>query len=243
MIEIAADLHTHTSASAHAFSSLQEMCSAAHDAGLWGLAVTDHAPGVTDGVHRWHFSCLHELPRKIYGVTLIRGVELNIQPDGTLDLTDDILETLDFRIASMHHPTLERGRGREVNTRLWMAALDNPNVDCLGHCGNPAFDFDHDPVLRRCLETGRIVEINNHSFTSRPGSLENCKRIALRCMELGVKVAITSDAHFSAYVGRVSDAISMLEDIGFPQENIINSSIDRLRAYFIDRRGVDLFVE
>ena len=73
-MQIIADLHTHTNVTDHAFSTLTEMVQAAHDMGLKAIAITNHGPTNPDGPHEWHFSNLNLVPRKMNGVTVIRGI-------------------------------------------------------------------------------------------------------------------------------------------------------------------------
>ena len=73
-MQIIADLHTHTNVTDHAFSTLTEMVQAAHDMCLKAIAITNHGPTNPDGPHEWHFSNLNLVPRKMNGVTVIRGI-------------------------------------------------------------------------------------------------------------------------------------------------------------------------
>ena len=68
--------------------------------------------------------------------------------------------------------------------------------------------------------------------------MENCRNIALRCKELGVGVAVNSDAHFCGKVGAYGPAVEMLAEIGFPEELIMNRSLDVLREYLKDRKTI-----
>lgn len=82
MMHIIADLHTHTNVSAHAHSSLEEMVQGAKRAGLSAIAITNHGPAMEDGAHQWHYANLNIVPRKIDGITVFRGAELNVLPPG-----------------------------------------------------------------------------------------------------------------------------------------------------------------
>ena len=98
--------------------------------------------------------------------------------------------------------------------------------------GNPNFDFDHEYIISRCNERGKVVEINNASLNVRAGSKKNCADIARMCMKYEVPIVVDSDSHICFRVGHVEGALEMLEEIGFPEELIINSSMARLDAYF-----------
>lgn len=238
---IIADLHTHTVASTHAFSTAAEIFTEAAAAGLKAVALTDHGPALPDAAHEWHFLSMGNLPDVLHGVTLLRGAEVNVLDwGGRLDLPARILSQLDFVIASMHHPCLKPGL-TEQHTAAWLAAADNPLVDCIGHPGQSDYPFDVEAVVTRCRETDTLIEINNHSPAARPGSVDNCRDIARCCMRLGAMVAVNTDAHWAGQVGRVPDALAMLADIGFPESLVCNADSGRLAAWFARKKGRPLF--
>lgn len=240
-MQIIADLHTHTSVSTHAHSSLEEMVQGAKRAGLSAIAITNHGPALHDGANQWHFANLNIVPRKIDGVTVLRGAELNIlPPDGGIDAIElRYLKHLDYVIAAFHQPLFEPA-GSEIHTLALENILRNPYVTTLGHLGNETFAFDHERIISQCNAFGKIVEINNNSLAIRRGSQENCRSIAKLCMQYRVPVAVTSDAHISFMVGQVDAAMHMLGEIDFPQELIINAEWDRMAAYFEKARGLDI---
>lgn len=118
----------------------------------------------------------------------------------------------------------------------------NPYVNAFGHLGNSNFPFDHEYIISRCNDHGKIVEINNASLSIRKGSHDNCMDIARLCMKYEVPISVDSDSHICYRVGHVEGALEMLEEIGFPEELIINSSVERLNNYF-KGRGLHLFDE
>ena len=97
-------------------------------------------------------------------------------------------------------------------------------------------------IISRCNDHGKIVEINNASLSIRKGSHDNCMDIARLCMKYEVPISVDSDSHICYRVGHVEGALEMLEEIGFPEELIINSSVERLNNYF-KGRGLHLFDE
>ena len=108
---------------------------------------------------------------------------------------------------------------------------ENKDVNCLGHVGNPRFQFDMDYIIKMCKYYNKLIEINSSSFTVRPGSAPICKEVALLCKKYGVNIVITSDAHSKYKVGDHTDAVNMLNDIDFPETLILNSDYDRLIEY------------
>ena len=114
-MKIELDVHTHTIASGHAFSTLQEMAQAAADKGLKVLGITEHSPGVPGTCHPIYFRNLHVVPRRMYGVELLLGAEINIlDGKGNLDLDEDYMKMLDIRIAGIHSLCYEYGTIEET---------------------------------------------------------------------------------------------------------------------------------
>ena len=224
-----ADLHTHTLASPHAYSTLTENATAAAAVGLLAVACTDHGPKVADGMHPWHFGNMRILPDHIAGIRHLRGVEANICDfDGALDLSDARLNATEIVIASMHQCAMPLGTKEEISA-AWLAVAENPLVDIIGHCGTPEYEFDYEAVIPVFGRHGKVVEINEGTFRVRQASLASCKRVAELCMKHGVRVAVNSDAHYHEHVGRMPAAVALLGEIGFPKELIINSSRDLKR--------------
>lgn len=240
-MNIIADLHTHTNVSTHAHSTLMEMVQAAAQAGHRAIAITNHGPAMEDGAHQWHFANLNIVPRRIGGVAVLRGAELNIlPPDGGIDpIERRYLKNLDYAIASFHSPAFPPAN-KKVHTQALENILHNPYVTTLGHLGAEDFAFDQERIISQCNACGKIVEINNNSLAIRRGSKENCASIARLCMKYRVPIMVTSDAHISYMVGKVDAAVQMLEEIGFPEELVLNADWERLKAYFLQIRGLDL---
>ena len=242
-MRIVADLHTHSLASTHAYSTVDEICAAAARRGLSAVALTDHAPGMPDSPHEWHFSSLRRLPQTIHGVRFLSGAEVDVTDlEGTLNLPPRILSTLDFVIASMH-AVLFPPRTADEHTQAWLAMTQSPYVDCLGHMGQPDFPFDIERVVRACRDSGTLIEINNASFLIRRGSEKHCRDIALACKKHECPVVVTSDAHTAYDVGDWQQVRAVLSEIDFPEELVINSSVSRLSEYFLQRKHKEIFPE
>ena len=111
------DVHTHTIASGHAFSSLQEMTLTAKEKGLDILGITEHGPNIPGTCDPIYFRNLHCVPRQLYGIKLMLGAELNIlNMKGDIDLDEDYWRMLDIRIAGIHSLCWQRG-SKEENTQ------------------------------------------------------------------------------------------------------------------------------
>ena len=232
-MRIIADLHTHTIASGHAYSTINELALAAAEKGLRGLAVTDHGPALPGGPHRYHFCAMRFIPRTIAGVRIFRGVEANIlDPQGGLDLDQAVLADLDFVMAGLHESCGFCGRGIDLNTQAVLAAMENPRVRCISHPGNPVFPLHYEEIVRGALKTGTALEINNSSLgLSRKGSCDNCREIARLCAEMGTQVLIGSDAHISQGVGVFDDALQLIDEAGISEGQVVNANWERLLAF------------
>ena len=232
-----ADMHLHSLASQHAYSTLAELCDAAKEKGLTAIALTDHGPSMPDGAISHHFFCLTGLPDEIEGLHFFRGAEVNILDyNGKLDLESSLLQRLDVVVASYHIECIQPS-SMEDHTRGLVAAAKNPDVDILGHCGNPVFEIDPEPVVAACAKHQTVIEINSASFKVRPGSADICRKVALLCKDYRVPVIIDSDAHSKWQVGEHSAAIEMLSSIDFPLELILNAVPGRTEQYFEKKRA------
>ena len=238
-MKLVADLHTHTSVSDHAFSTLEEMFSAGYEKGLKLMNISNHAPGLPDGAHIMHFESLPELPRKIKNVFALRGAEVNILDEsGRIDLPDEILENLDFVVASFHKPTFPEP-SIEKCTKALENILPNRNIHLLAHLGTPCFAFDYERIISQCNKFNKAVELNGSSPDSRPGSRENCLKIAKLCVKYDVPIFIDSDAHFSGNLYLSDLAVEIAEEARVPERQIINADWQRLCAYLSQHCGVD----
>lgn len=236
-MNIAGDTHTHTVSCQHAYSTLLENVRAAKALGHRFMATTEHGPSIPGGPHEWYFENLAKaVPRQLEGVVVIKGCEANIVGlDGALDVTEAGLRRLDFVIASMHRHTFPQNTTKEQRTETWKAVAKDPRVDVIGHLGDPRFEVDYEAVIRAVKDGGQAVELNNSSPKSRPGSEENCLRIAALCKELGVPVLLSTDSHFCAAIGHVDWSASVAEKAGIPEELILNLSYKRFRDWLAAR--------
>lgn len=234
--EIEADLHCHTIASAHAYSTVMELASAARAIGLKAIAITDHGPAMDDGAPMVHFTNLRILPKQMYGIRMIQGAEANVVDfEGRIDLNQTCLERLEWIVASFHDDVIQPGTS-EQHTHAYEEIAKNPYIDVIGHSGTACFPFNYERLIPIFKANHKIVEINNHTFLVRPSSCENCRKIALLCKKYEVPVVISSDAHFAGEVGAVSEAWNMLRAIDFPQTLIMNRSLDSVLSWIAKRK-------
>lgn len=237
-MRIICDTHTHTIASGHAHSTVGEYVDAALALAHRFLVISDHAGAIEGAPAPEYFRALRAiLPLTYKGIYLIAGCEANIiDAQGRLDLSHDILSSLDWVIASLHTLAISP-EDKQTHTYIWLKVAENPDVDVIGHCGDQRFSFDHERAMRAFKEYGKIVEINAHSFAARPNSLENCRNIALMCKKYRVPVVCSSDAHFLTRIGDVSAALEMLKSIDFPEELVLNADARRFARVLEQKTG------
>jgi len=229
-MKIIADMHVHTVASGHAYSTVNEIARAAKRKGLKAVAITDHGPALPGGPHLYHFGAMRFIPPWIRGVRVLHGVEANIiASDGALDMPESYLARLDFVMAGFHEGCGFDGRGIVANTDAVLGAMEHPRVKAIAHSGNPEFQVDFEKLVKGAAATGTALEINNSSFSmSRRGSRPNCELLAELIARHGAFVMVGSDAHIAQGVGEFGEAIAVLEKVGIPVEQVVNSSFGRL---------------
>lgn len=231
-MKIVADAHTHTIASTHAYSTVQEMARAAADVGLYAIAITDHCSAMPGAPAKFYFDNIYAIPDFLYGVRILRGAEANvINFDGELDLPQRLQNHLEWIVASMHQITLKGKPTVEKCTNAWLKVAQNPYVNVIGHSGTPEFEYDYERVIPVFAESGKLIEINNSSFKTRKCSVANCARIAQLCKKHNAKIIVNTDSHFSSSVGAADNALQMLKEIDFPKELIVNSDIDKFKEH------------
>lgn len=229
MLKATVDTHTHTLASVHAYSTLLENVQAAKERGLEGFATTDHAPAMGDTTFSFFNNLPVAVPPFVNGIRVLAGAELNIiDYDGNLDLTEKVWENLELLIASAHTiPKMHPGTYEE-HTRMYSKVAESPYVDVIGHCGQDAYIFDWEPVVKKFKECDKMIEINAHSPKARPGSDKNCVEIAKFCKKHEVPVVVSSDAHFANRIGDFNPSLRLLEEIDFPEKLVMNRSLEVL---------------
>ncbi len=226
------DTHSHTIMSGHAYNTLAEMAAAGKAAGLEALAITDHAPGIPgtcDEIYFWNFKAID---RKIYGIELLMGCEVNILDyEGTISMSQRGLRGLDICIASIHDLCYTKGTKAE-NTRAYCKAMENPYVDIIGHPDDSRIPVDFEELVRCARDTGTLLELNDSSmYPKGRNGYENMKIMLPLCERYGVPITLGSDAHFFTQVGNFSRIQPVIEEVRFPEELIVNTSVDKLKKH------------
>ena len=194
--DLRGDLHMHTTLS-DGRNSLEEMVAAARELGYEYVAITDHSAthgfgdDVTPDALRERIEEIRSLDDP--GIRVLAGTETNIMPDGTLDYDDDLLEELDWVVASLH--TSFRLSEKKQTERM-LRAMEHPLVDVIGHPtgrllqSREPYALDVDRVIAKAVETGTFLEIN-----SNPDRRDLNDVYARAAAQAGVTLMIDSDSH------------------------------------------------
>lgn len=228
------DTHSHTIMSGHAYNTLAEMAAAGKAAGLKALAITEHGPGIKGTCEEIYFRNMKVIDRNIYGIELLMGCETNIVDyNGTIRLSEKALNALDICLASIHDLCYTVG-SRAENTRAYCKAMENPYVDIIGHPDDGRIPVDYVELVRCARDTGKLLELNDSSLNplgARKNGYENMKILLPLCEKYGVSVSLGSDAHFFNQVGQFARVQKVIEETGFPDELIVNTSVEKLKKH------------
>lgn len=238
-MRLLADLHTHSVASGHAFSTITEMAAAARDAGLELVAVTDHGPGLPGGPHEWHFINLKALPRELCGVRVLKGIEANVTDEAGLDLPEAVLERLDFVAAGFHPGFGWEEASTGALTEALVHVIANPYVDMVSHPGNARYPVDIPTVAEAAARHDVIVELNDFTFApygSRKGSEDREREFVLAAKAAGAPLAINSDAHYHGDVGSFDNAGAAAEVLGLTEADFVNRDATSVLAFLAAKR-------
>ena len=225
--DVRGDVHMHTTAS-DGRNSIREMADAAIAMGLGYIAITDHtkALAMTGGLNEEraleHIARICEVDKEMEGrIRVFTGIEVDILADGALDLDDEVLAQMDVVIASVHS---RFDQPREETTARVLRGIENPYVRILGHptgrllLRREPFAIDMGAVIRRAAELGVAMEHN-----AAPERLDLCDRDLRLAKELGCKVVISTDAHTTGVIGRMSYGIRQLRRAWLTREDVLNT--------------------
>jgi putative hydrolase len=238
-MRLLADLHTHTIASGHAFSTVTEMAAAAADKGLELVAITDHGPGLPGGPHEWHFTNLKAMPHVLCGVRVLKGIEANVTDEAGLDLPEDTLQRLDFVAAGFHPGFGWEEAPPSALTEALVQVIAHPLVDMVSHPGNGRYPVDIPTVAEACARHNVIVELNDFTFApygSRKGSEERERAFVVAALEAGAPLAINSDAHYHGDVGSFGNAGRVARELGQNEADFVNRDAATILAHLLARR-------
>lgn len=234
LADLHGDLHAHTKAT-DGHNSLQEMALAARERGLQYLAITEHSQRLTvarglDAARLMRqMEEIDRLNEELEGITLLKGIEVDILEDGRLDLPDKVLGGLDLVVASVHsHFELSR----KQQTERVLRAMDRPHFTLLAHPTGrllgerDAYDIDLERVIRKARERGCFLELN-----ANPQRLDLTDIYCQMAQAEGVLVSINSDAHRTTDLDNLRFGIDQARRGWLKKPDVLNTrSLRELKA-------------
>lgn len=224
-MKIKVDAHTHTVASGHAYSTLQEMAYAAAGKGIEILGITEHGPSIKGTCPLLYFRNMFVIPRMMYGVRLLMGCEVNIlDTQGHLDLDDHHLGLLDIGIAGIHG-VCWKGGTIEENTAAMISVIQHPGIHIISHPGDGTAALHYEPIVLAAKESHTLLEINNHTLSPHRSKTEaraNSLEILRLCKRYEVPLILGSDAHISFQIADYSQVFPLIAESEFPEALIMN---------------------
>jgi len=223
---IRSDLHMHTTWSDGGYS-IEEMVEACRAKGYSHMVITDHshylkvANGLTPERLLKQIEEIRAVNEKYADIEVFCGTEMDILPDGTLDFEDEILEQLDFVIASIHSSFNQPQE--QIMERLH-AACKNPHVHMIAHPTGrivgqrEGYNPDIEQLIKWASEYGKILEVN-----ASPYRLDLRTEHLIQAIEAGVNIAINTDAHATEQLDIMPIDVEYAQKAWLPAEQVINT--------------------
>ena len=224
--DLQGDVHMHT-VETDGRNTIEEMAEAAKERGYKYMAITDHsknlafANGLDDKRAVEHIKRIRAVNEHIEGIKIFAGIEVDILADGTLDLSDSVLEQMDIVIASVHSHFNQTSQ--EMTDRL-VKAVENPNTSLLGHptgrllLRREAYPFDMDAVLKAAARKKVAMELNAY-----PDRLDLGDRHLRLAKQHGVKLVINTDSHHTSHMEKIRFGVLQARRAWLTQEDVLNT--------------------
>jgi len=240
MKKLVCDLHTHTLRSGHAYGEIFDLTKVASSKGIELLGISDHGPGIPGTCHPFYFwGANGRIPEKIDGVEVLISAELNVSENGELMYASPYMDGLPYLIVGIHAlKDLYSDQGIDKNTENLINCMKHPRVRIISHPDDSRTPLDYEKLVKACKEYNVALEINGGTFRkgTRPGYLENYKKILELSMKYHSYIVINSDAHYPDYVGNFDLPYKFVLDNGFDEELILNNDSKKFKQ-FINYNG------
>ncbi len=223
--DLQGDVHMHT-VETDGRNTIEEMAAAAREHGYKYMAITDHsknlafANGLDDKRAVEHMKRIRAMSETA-GIKIFAGIEVDILADGTLDLSDSVLEDMDVVIASVHSHFNQSAA--EMTDRL-LKAVENPNTSIIGHptgrqlLRRDAYPFDVDAVMKAAAQHKVAMELN-----SFPERLDLCDRHLRLAKQYGVKIVINTDSHHTSHLDKIRFGVLQARRAWLTKEDVLNT--------------------
>jgi DNA polymerase (family X) len=226
--DLRGEMHCHSTWSSDGKGSIEEMALESKRRGYKYLCLTDHSHYLRERRLEAQWKEIDAVNQRVKPFRILRGIEVNIRADGSLDVDDDVLAQLDWVVASVH-----TAFDRSPTERI-LGAIDNPHVDCIGHLTGRRIltrsgaDVDIERIVERAAETRTALEIN-----SQPDRLDMRDTHARLAGEAGVLIPITTDAHSTSALGHAELGVGLARRAWLTKEQVLNTrtwaQIEKLR--------------
>jgi DNA polymerase (family X) len=216
--DLTGEMHCHSTWSSDAHNSIEEMALTAKSRGYSFLCITDHSHYLRGPRLEAQWKEIEQVNESLKPFRVLRGIEVNIRADGSLDVDDEVMAELDWVVASIH-----TAFDRSPTERI-LGAIDNPHVDCIGHLTGrkilkrPGTDLDVERVVARAAETGTALEIN-----SQPDRMDMRDTHARLAGEAGVLIPIDTDAHEVPALAHAELGVGIARRAWLTKEQILNT--------------------
>jgi DNA polymerase (family 10) len=224
--DIQGDVHMHT-VETDGRNTIEEMAEAVRERGYQYMAITDHsknlafANGLTDERALIHIERIRAAEKKVKGLRIFAGIEVDILGDGTLDLSDSVLEQMDIVIASVHS---HFNQDHDTMTARLIKAISNPTVSVIGHptgrqlLRRDAYPFDLDAVLKAALKHKVAMELNSY-----PDRLDLSDVNLRAAKQQGVKIVINTDSHHTSHLEKIRFGVTQARRAWLTKNDVLNT--------------------
>jgi len=224
--DIQGDLHMHSTWT-DGLATIEEMAAAAKKRGLKYIAITDHSKrvkmvGGLDGDRaRQQWAEIDQLNKRLKGITVLKGIEVDILERGGLDLDDDVLAQADWVVASVHYG---QSQSREQITQRIIGALENPYVAAIAHptgrllMERRPYQLDLDVVMKAARDNGKFLELNAH-----PSRLDLDDVACAAAKNYGIPIVISTDSHSVTGLDAMRYGVQQARRGGLTQADVANT--------------------
>ena len=224
--DVRGDVHMHT-VETDGRNTIEEMAEAAEQRGYGYIAITDHsknlafANGLTDERALGHIEKIRAVDRQMKGIRIFAGIEVDILADGSLDLSDEVLEQMDIVIASVHS---HFNQDRVTMTHRLLKAIANPNTSLIGHptgrqlLRRDAYQFDTDAVFKAAAKHRVAMELNSY-----PDRLDLSDVHLRMAKQHRVRIVINTDSHHTSHMEKLRYGVTQARRAWLTKEDVLNT--------------------
>lgn len=223
------DLHIHTIASGHAHNTILEYLNMARDLKMKIIGISDHGPHCPDVmINDSYFRTLTRLPEKVDGVRILRGIEANIlDTKGNLDISDKVIDRLDYVMAGLHEIKNIKDRGIKANTKAVVNAIKSGRIDVITHpFFTKDFSLDIEKISEEACRHNVLLEINISCLKGRKlqkDTIPNLRKMVHIVKKHKKKIIVGSDAHNIWELADDAPLKEVKNKIGLTSNLIINN--------------------